>query len=211
MIISKIKQIAKTNRYHLYADEVWQGVFLDEILAVYKLKTNQEIDEEVFAEIKKENDKKLSFDMAVSYLEKYTVSEKGLRDYLKKRGFLPKAIDSTIEKLKEYNFLNDEKFAKNYFDSFSSRMGKKAIASKLLQKGVSKDIVDSLLEEVDEDSQFENALLLAKKFVKNRDFSLKTKQKCLAHLIYKGYDYSVAQQAINQIFSNKGEDNESWV
>jgi len=42
MIISKIKQIAKTNRYHLYADEVWQGVFLDEILAVYKLKTNQE-------------------------------------------------------------------------------------------------------------------------------------------------------------------------
>ena len=57
MIITKIKRIASTNRYHLYADEQWQGIFLDEILAIYKLKTDQEIDEDEFAKIKKEKQK----------------------------------------------------------------------------------------------------------------------------------------------------------
>ena len=101
MTITKIKRIGSTNRFHVYVDDAWAGIFLDEILAVYKLKTDQEIDEEAFKEIKKENDERVSFDMAVSYLEKYVVSERGLKDYLKKKGFDESAISSAVEKLKE--------------------------------------------------------------------------------------------------------------
>ena len=85
MTITKIKRIASTNRFHVYADEQWCGIFLDEILALYHFKTGMEIDEDEFKEIKLENDEKVSFDMAASYLEKYVVSEKGLKDYLKKK------------------------------------------------------------------------------------------------------------------------------
>ena len=115
MIVTKIKQIAKTNRYHIYVDELWFGIFLDETLAREKIKTGEEIDEKRLKEIKEENDKKLAFDMAAGYMEKYVVSEKGIRDYLKKKGFDSKVISQTIEKLKEYGFVDDKKFAKNYY------------------------------------------------------------------------------------------------
>ena len=210
MIITKIKRIGNTNRFHVYADGAWAGVFLDEILAVYKLKTDGEIDDKEFAEIKKENDARVSFDMAVSYLEKYVVSEKGLKDYLKKKGFSGEVIAKTVEKLREYGFIDDEKFAKNYFESLSGSKGKRAIAQKLKAKGVSKEIVDGLIENVDEEDEFEKAKVLAEKFAKNRQKDPKNRQKCLAHLIYKGYDYSVSQKATNEIWKNTGEDDD-WI
>lgn len=212
MTITKIKQIAKTNRYHVYVDEKWYGIFLDETLASYKIKTGDDFDESALEKIKFENDKKLSFDMAVSYMEKYMVTEKGVKDYLRKKNFAEQTIKATVEKLHSYNLINDERFAEEYFSSMSKSQGKNTIINKLRQKGISKEIIDSLIENIDEDDQFENAIALAKKFVKNRDNSAKTKQKCLAHLVYKGYDYPVALRATKEAidFENEGE-NDDWI
>ena len=202
MTITKIKRIGATNRFHVYADEKWAGVFLDEILARYEFKTGAEIDDATFKKIKAENDERVAFDMAVYYLEKYVVSEKGLKDYLKKKGFAEGTIQKTISKLHEYEMVDDEKFAKNFFESVSQTQGKRTIARKLIQKGVSKEIVDNLLENVSEDDEFDKAKVLAEKFVKNREKNAKNKQKCLAHLVYKGYDYSVARKVTDQVFAN---------
>ena len=210
MKITKIKRIASTSRYHVYTDEKYCGIFLDEILARYNLKTDVEYDEDNFKKIKAENDEKVSFDMAVGYLEKYRVSEKGIKDYLKKKGFEEKTIQETLKKLKDYNLINDEVFAREYFLTLSNSKGKIAIANKLREKGIKQEIINSLLENVDENEEIEKATALAEKFVKNRENTPKNKQKCLAHLVYKGYDFSVAQQATKNAFSNKGENNESW-
>ena len=212
MTITKIKRIAKTNRYHVYVDEKWYGIFLDETLVTYKIKTDAEFEENVLDKIKFENDKKLSFDMAVSYMEKYMVTEKGVKDYLKKKNFDDITIKAAIEKLHSYNMINDQRFAKEYFDSLSKSQGKNTIINKLRQKGISKEIIEELVENIDEESQIENATNLAKKFVKNRDKSAKTKQKCLAHLVYKGYDYSVAQKATRDAIDCEDEgENDDWV
>ena len=211
MIITKIKRIASTSRFNVYADEKWCGIFLDEILAKYKIATNQEWKESEFRKIKEENDRKVAFDLAVSYMEKYVVSEKGIRDYLKKKLFSGTVIFDVVAKLKDYGFVDDEAFAKNYFETLSASRGKRAIANKLKEKGIANEIIDNLLENVEDEEEIAKATALAEKFVKNRDYSLKTKQKCIAHLIYKGYDYSVAQQATNITFSDKGETNEDWL
>ena len=212
MIISKIKRIGATNRFHVYIDEQWAGVFLDEILAKYAFKTDGEIDEEEFKVIKAENDERVSFDMAVGYLERYVVSEKGLKDYLKKKGFDGKTTQKTCEKLQEYGMIDDEKFAKNYFESLSSSQGKRTIARKLLQKGVSKEIVDDLVADVQVEDEIEKAHNLGEKFVKNREKTAKNKQKCLAHLVYKGYDFSVAKKVTDEIFAGQEtkEDENDW-
>lgn len=210
MIITKIKRIGSTNRFHIYVNEEYCGIFLDEILVRYKIKTQMVIDEDEFKEIKFENDQRVAFDMAVDYVEKYVVSEKGIKDYLKKKGFASNIISSTIEKLKEYGFVDDEKFAKNYFETLSNSKGKRVIANKLKEKGVSSEIIEDLLENIDEEDEIEKAVLVAKKFAKNRQNDTKCKQKCIAHLIYKGYDYSVAQQATQIALNDMGEQQDDW-
>lgn len=210
MIITKIKRIGSTSRFHVYVDEEWVGVFLDEILVLYHFKTDMEIEESEFKKIKFENDKKVAFDMAVSYVEKYVVSEKGIRDYLKKKNFDDSTIKNTIEKLKEYNFVDDRKFAQNYFESLSASKGKRVIVNKLKEKGISLEIINEIIENVNDEDEIEKAVVVAKKFVKNRQNDTKCKQKCLAHLIYKGYDYNVAQQATNYALEDKGE-SDDWI
>ncbi len=210
MVITKIKRIGSTNRFNVYVDEQYCGIFLDEILATYKLKTDMEVDEIQFKEIKQENDERVAFDLAVSYLEKYNVSEKGLKDYLKRKGFDGRVVLQALAKMREYGFVDDEKFAKNYFESMSSNKGKHAIASKLKEKGISSEIIDELLDEIDEDDELEKATNLANKFVKNRQNDTKCKQKCIAHLIYKGYDYNVAQQATSIALKNTTEEQDDW-
>ena len=64
---------------------------------------------------------------------------------------------------------------------------------------------------MDEEKQIEQATILAQKFVKNREKSPKTKQKCLAHLIYKGYDYSVALKACKNITDLCEGENDDWI
>ena len=200
MQITEIKKSKQPMKYHLYIDDVFFGVFLDEMLAKYELKTGQEIEEDLLYSIKEENDEKLAFLMAVSYLEKYNVSAKGLKDYLYRKGFKKNNIESAVEKLKGYGYLDDRNFAKNYFESLSSSKGRRVIVNKLKEKGISQEIIDELLENVDDEDEEERARILAEKFAKNRENNLKNKQKCFAHLIYKGYDYSVAQKIVNDLF-----------
>ena len=200
MQITEIKKSKQPMKYHLYIDDVFFGVFLDEMLAKYELKTGQEIEEDLLYSIKEENDEKLAFLMAVSYLEKYNVSIKGLKDYLYRKGFKKNNIESAVEKLKGYGYLDDRNFAKNYFESLSSSKGRRVIVNKLKEKGISQEIIDELLENVDDEDEEERARILAEKFAKNRENNLKNKQKCFAHLIYKGYDYSVAQKIVNDLF-----------
>ena len=203
MKITEIKKSKQPMKYHLYVDDVFYGVFLDEILASYSLKTGQEIGEDRLEAIKKENDEKLAFSTAVGYIERYNVSSKGLKDYLLRKKFSKYAIDSAVNKLKEYNYLNDEAFAKNYFEALSGSKCKRVIAQKLKEKGVKKEIIDELLLNIEDEDEEERARALAEKFVKNREKNLKNKQKCFAHLVYKGYDYSVAQKIASEIFTGE--------
>ena len=211
MTITKIKRIGTTNRFHVYVDESYSGIFLDETLAFYKLKTDMEIDFDEFKAIKKENDVKVAFDMAVSYLEKYNVSQKGIKDYLKKKNFDEQTINNTVEKMKDYGFIDDEKFAKNYFESLKNSKGKRAIANKLREKGISSEIIEEILQDVQEEDELEKAILLAEKFVKNRQKDTKCFQKCIAHLIYKGYDYNVAQRATTIALKDREETLDDWI
>ena len=54
MEITKIKRIGSTNRFHIYVDEKWFGIFLDETLARYGFKIGQMVDAVEFSRIKKE-------------------------------------------------------------------------------------------------------------------------------------------------------------
>lgn len=204
MTIEKLKRIGNTNRFHVYGNGGYVGIFLDEILVKYAIKSGAEFEDATFAKIKAENDARVSFDLAAGYLEKYVVSRRGIEQYLRRKGFDGKTISAAVKKLQEYGLIDDEKFAKNLYESLSGRMGQRAIAQKLKSKGVSAEIVETLLENVDPDQQLETATALAEKFCKNRQKDAKIRQKCLAHLVYKGYDYSVAQKAAATALQNLG-------
>lgn len=204
MIITEIKKIGRGDRYSLYCDDAFFMQIETEILVKNKLKIGQQLSEEDCQKLKLQNGDYASFDKALTYLEKGIKTEKGTRDYLKKKGYLDESIDKAIEKLKDYGYIDDEVFAESYINTYSHLKGKQKLKYELLSKGVDKEIIDQKLEDlIDEDEQIENAKTLGKKYLKNKAVDEKTYQKLCAHLVSKGFSFDVVSKVAKEVLKEK--------
>lgn len=86
--------------------------------------------------------KKSPLESAFHFLSFRSRSEKEMRDYLNKKEF--HQIDETIQKLKDLDFINDAKFAREFIAARSRNKpkGKKALAIELARKGIKLDNIE---------------------------------------------------------------------
>lgn len=188
--ITEIRKIGKGQRYYLYLDDEFFGVYEAEILARHCLRTGQSFDESFFEDLKLENGDYACFNRGLSLLEKSMKSEKMVKDYLKEKGYPKSCIDKAIDKLKEYGYIDDENFCESYINSYRQTKSKKKLKYDLLSKGINEEIVTEKIDQLlDDEEEKENLLKLAEKYMKNKEFDLKNKQKFYNHFAGKGYDY----------------------
>ena len=102
--ITEIKKIGKGERYYLYLDDEFFGIYEAEILARYCLKTGQSYDEEFFDNLKTENGNYACFNRGLAVLEKSMKTEKMLKDYLYSKGYTKECVDYGVKKIKEYGY-----------------------------------------------------------------------------------------------------------
>ena len=166
-------------------------------------------------------------------------SEKEVLEYLRNLNFKRKiaekeelsqmVVDRLIERLKEKDLLNDERFANEWIHArrSSKLKGVNAIKAELYQKGIDREIIDRLLDsrlptssrrggtslEVVETDGFGNvidmseeglAMRALEKKVKNPLLleDMKEKQRMLGFLMRKGFSYDVAKSTI-EVFIKK--------
>ena len=199
MEITKI-EIQKNNdeRANLYLDEkFFSGISL-ELVVKEHLKVGMEIDESKLSELILEDEKGKALAKSVKYIGSNLKTEKQLRDYLKKKDYNPTTIDYVIDKLKEYDYLNDENFAKAYILTYSKKYGKLKLKSQLKMKGIKESIIENLLEDVQSDS----IDIVAKKYMKNKDLTYENLQKLMRFLYSRGYEFDDINSCVNRL---KGE------
>ncbi len=200
MIITEIKKIGRGDRYYLVLDEYRKYTIEADILAKHKLKTNDEIDEDGLNKLLLENGEFSAFDRALTYLEKNIKTEKGIREYLKQKGFLEESINNAVCKLKEYGYIDDSVYAENYIRTYAHKKGRKMLSFELSIKGVDKAIIEEKIEEllqVEDEQKSCNELL--QKYLKNKNIDLKTKQKAYAHLAGKGFSSEIINKALREV------------
>lgn len=199
MEITEIKRKGKSELYYIYADGELCGLFQAEIIYKNKLKTGVEIDLEDLNKIKLESDKLTCFSMALNYVSKMLKTEKQVRDYLKRHLFLEEAIASAVEKLKNYGYINDAEVAKFMIGSLKGRKGKNAIRQDLMQKGIKKEQIDCLLNDLL--GQEETCEVQAKKWLKAKTLPLQQNEKAKLYrfLIGKGFEFDVIKKVLNKI------------
>ncbi len=198
MEITEIKKIGKGDRYSIKVDNNFIGVFEAVILAKYKLKTGQEIQEDFLNELKIENGDLASFDRGLGLLEHGMKSQKQVEDYLLNKGYPVSCVDNAINKLIDYGYINDLAFACEYVRIYSQKDGKKKISFALKNKGVSDEIIDMALQEcVTDEGQADTCLNIARKKAKNLELDAKGKQKLFTYLAGRGFDFDIIKHAVN--------------
>lgn len=197
-------------QYKVYVEGEYWGNVLDESIVLNNLNTETEYEESALRDIIFKGQDRVCFNTALYYISSYVKTEKELRDYLKKKGFPPFAVDYALTKLLEYGYINDDTYAKNYVAAKSMSKGKKALAFELRQKGVAEDIIQKNLAEMD--CQAEVIESLARKFSRTKAHDPKLREKLIRHLAGKGFAMGEIMPVVREILEEigKGGTNEDW-
>ena len=152
----------------------------EDILIKYELLRKKEITEKELQELKRENEEYTSFQKSLSYLAKKMRTEKEIDAYLKKAGFFKQNRQNTIEKLKQFHYIDDQKYiiaSLNDTLKFSND-GPYKIQKKLETLGLNKDQIIKALEEVPHSLWEEKiAKIIQKKIASNHKESQKLLKK----------------------------------
>lgn len=149
------------------------------------------------------NNRAYSFAMerAVSLLSVRARTQKELRSALLESAYPAAAIDRVLDYLSEAGYVNDADFASRWAASRTSKgLGARRIRTELHYKGVSSEQIEQTLEGLDADLQLEAALTAARKAARGKNLTLpQDRQKILAALAGRGFDFSLARRAMEQL------------
>lgn len=164
-------------------------------------KSGMPFDEEAFRTLLKERSYPFAMDKAVTLLSMRARTEKELVDALRKNTYPEETIARVMARLHEAGYINDAQFASQFSSVRVSRgLGARRIRMDLRAKGVDSEIIDEAIDNLDQDDVLSGAIKMAHKAAHGKDLSDRAdRQKILAALARRGYDFGTAKQALDAV------------
>ncbi len=214
MVITKIEPQKKhKNRSSVFLDGVFAFGMADFDVHRLHLKEGQELSESDIETIQNEVLAQDAKQYALRLLDRQTYTEKALRRKMSERGYDESAICKTVEFLKEYGYIDDKAFARQYISAAlsSKKSGLKKIQFDLKEKGISREIVDEITaefdtESLDQEEQEAICFLLLKKL--KGDFSFQSIIKAKRYCLSRGFSSEAIDRAMSTI---KAVGEEAWL
>lgn len=194
----------KGQMVEIFLDDSCLGLVHMETMIKFGLVIGKEFDNDELLKVVEDSNTIVAMEQMLKLLSKFLKTEKQCADYLRGKGYSINVINSVITKLKEYKYINDENYAKQYLETYKYKKGKRAMSYDLGIKGIEKTIIEQALSNISgTDDVVQN---IANKYMKNKDYTYKNKNKLLNHLASKGFEYDEIMSVINNIGEWKNED-----
>jgi regulatory protein len=191
-------------RSRIFIDGEFAFVLYKGELREYHICEGCEISDELYSEIMNVVLIKRCRLRAMNLLQKRDYTTKGLTDKLREGLYPQQVIDDAIKYVQSYRYLDDERYARNYISYQMDKRSRNRIIQDLSTKGIDRDMIMSLIEELylEDGSEAEldqiRRLLIKKKYdPENCDF--KESQKIIAFLMRKGFSLSDINRAMNDL------------
>jgi regulatory protein len=136
------------------------------------------------------------YEKAVEYVLTMPKTERQVRLWLSRKTQDAGVIDSTVERLKEYNFIDDAEYARMYVESKRNKLGVGMIRNKLQINGVDRGIIDTCIGTVE--PQYELAASVTHKYMRSKEKTPEAKSKLFQYLLSKGFNYELSGEVINE-------------
>lgn len=137
----------------------------------------------------------------------HTIGE--IKEKLAKKDYPREEIRETITFLVEKNFLDDERFAKNFIRNQLAikPVGKYQLRMKLKKKLVPDELIETKLESVKDEGEKKLAKEAAEKWQKRKNYELgimnyaeeqKYKDKLARHLVGRGFSWNIVKETLDK-------------
>lgn len=194
------------NRGNIYIDNIFAFGVSNELIYKENLKVGMIIDEEKLKKIAYEENLINCKETALKIIERSYKTKKEMEKRLLEKGYNLEEINETLKFLERYNFINDESYTKAFIKNKTKTQGKQKIKYALKNKGVSEEIIEEELSNLDMKKEKEKANILALKkyniLIKRENDKYKIKEKIIRFLISRGYNYEVAKDAVKEMLES---------
>lgn len=188
----------KGDKIHISVDGEYSFTVDEAYFYSLNLKENDELTADELKDITLKAGERRAYNYAVSLLSRREHTVKEITDKLNRKGYGQFAPKIT-ERLALEGYLSDERFAGLYVRELINYKGygRRRIKDELFRKGISKEIADDVLAEIElpENRLYE---LIEKKYMKYLDDE-KGIQKTINALLRLGYSYSEIRDALKKI------------
>lgn len=208
MIVTDIIDISK-KQCKIYIDHEFAFVLYKGELHLYEISLNHEIAEDTYFKIIEELLTKRCKLRALNLLKERSYTEFKLKEKLIRGQYPQTCIDSAIEYVKSYGYIDDLEYAKNYLFYHGTNMNKQQILTKLRQRGVSKELILLAYSEYENDfgvvsdEELIHVILQKKGFSKETECDEKFRNKMIRMLMQKGFSYDVIISSLRSYLVNE--------
>lgn len=186
MIVSKLEELTK-GKVKVYIDGEYHFLLYRKDINTYKLQENEPVSEKVYEEIIQDTVLRRAKQKAMAILKYMDRTEQELKQKLKQADYTECIIESAMEYVKMFHYLDDERFAANYIRYKKNSKSKRQLQTELMQKGIRKEYIDKAFDEeyVGEDSAIQKAI--TKKTLDIDSLTPEEKMKLASSLYRKGF------------------------
>lgn len=188
--ICEIKPLEK-GKSALILDNGEELILYRSELRALSLSGQMELPEELYRKIMDEIIGLRAKKRAMHLLERMDRTEKQLYDKLLQSGYPQECIDNAILYVKKYHYIDDRRYASNYIRCYQDRKSRLRMQQDLLRKGVSRALIEEVLEEeFQEDERIQIRSLLEKRGFDATECDEKERQRCYQFLMRRGFKSS---------------------
>ncbi|NTV35919.1 MAG: regulatory protein RecX [Anaerolineaceae bacterium] len=191
------------NRINVYLD----GEFafgLSRLVAAW-LSVGQKLSDEKRASLLHQDTVEVAYLRALNLLSYRARSQAEIEKRLIDKGFTSEDVEVVLERLVQYGFVNDQRFAADWVENRSTfrPRGRRLLTMELRQKGIDEEQIDAALQTVSEESDlaYQAAVKYMRK-ISDADW-LKFRQKLGGFLGRRGFSYQVIAEITRKVWEEQ--------
>jgi regulatory protein len=197
MIITKLEELEK-GKVKVYIDEEYHFLLYKRDIYIYDLHEDMNITDEIYNDIfinvvfRRAKQKTLAI---LKYMDR---TEHELLLKLKQADYTDAVAKEAIEYAKEYHYVDDERYARNYIECKKLSKSKRQLEMELMKKGIEKNYIEQIFAEEYNGEEEAIKKAITKKTKNNEAFSKENKIKLANYLYKKGFQLDLINKYLNK-------------
>lgn len=200
-MISVTKVERKGNKIQVTFSDSTSIKLSSDVYKKFPVKVGDEIDEKSLELIKRENEYFEVKRSALRFLSIRNHSTQELSRKLLRKKFSGEIIEKVLNDLFNLGYLNDKKFAEQYFNELVGKFfGPLKIKNELIKRGIDREVVDEVLNDYFTNDEMQREViqkLLSKSKFPKKISSRNELQRIYNYLISRGFSSEVVMDCLN--------------
>ncbi|MCS1351231.1 regulatory protein RecX [Mechercharimyces sp. CAU 1602] len=206
-VITRIeKQRGRTQRYHLYRDDVYWGTIHEEVLVKKGLRKGLSLGAEEWGQIGEAEERSQVRQSALRHLSYKPRTAHEVRRFLLQKEYEEHHVEEIISECIDHGYIDDDRFATAWVAERmqSKGLGKRVLRQELERKGISIEVINQAVAQIEEEDEWDMALMMAeKRYPRLAHLPWPTVERRLSgYLLRRGYSASHVFQIMQQLRDN---------